>query len=64
MNPGPVPANRRLLHSYLIRVLEARRVPVGVVFEVHDLASGRALRFTSWTALRRFVDGRSRGTLP
>jgi hypothetical protein len=41
--------------SYLVRVLERRSVQVDLVYEVRDIATGRALRFASMAALQRWA---------
>lgn len=52
---APVHRTQRPVGSYLLRVVEERTVQVARVYELHDIATGKRLRFASLAALQRHL---------
>jgi hypothetical protein len=52
---GPAPDRQRPLRSFLLRVVELRRVSVEQVYELVDLQAGRTHRFADLAALQRHL---------
>lgn len=46
---------RRLVRSYILRVVEQRTLKVELVYELHDIEAGTRRRFSSLPSLERHL---------
>lgn len=46
---------RRVVHSYILRVVEQRTLKLDLVYELHDIEAGTRRRFSSLPALERYL---------
>lgn len=51
---------RRLMRSYILRVVEQRTLTVDLVYELHDIEAGTRRRFSSLASLERHLAGQRR----
>lgn len=51
----------RLVHSYILRVVEQRTLKVELVYELHDIEAGTRRRFNSLVSLQRHLARHRRG---
>ena len=54
---------RRLVHSYILRVVEQRTLKVEWVYELHDIEAGTRRRFSSLASLERHLARHRRGSV-